>query len=224
MSLEQIIGPVMIGPSSSHTAGAARLGNLARICLGCPVTKAGIYLRGSFYKTRRGHGTDKAVLAGLMGLATDNPGIRDAFRLAGEKGMEYDFYSEDLDGAHPNSARFNITGKTGVTMNIVGASIGGGVVEIQEIDGFPVSISGELPTLVTFHKDISGVVADITRVLADAAVNIATLKLSRKTPSGSASMVIEVDHAPTPDEMLLLERCNSALQRVFILDTGRGAI
>ncbi len=194
MGFLEIIGPVMIGPSSSHTAGAARLAKLAARCWGDgPFSSVTIYLRGSFASTSTGHGTDKALVAGLMGLEPDDPGIRTALETAKAKNFPYRFEQEEVDGAHPNSARFVFAGPDGGSMEIVGASVGGGAVELQEIDGFPVKITGELPALVIFHRDVHGVVAAVAARLADKKINIASMTLGRKSRGGLASLVAELD-------------------------------
>ncbi|MEA3508324.1 MAG: L-serine ammonia-lyase, iron-sulfur-dependent subunit beta, partial [Synergistota bacterium] len=190
----EVIGPVMIGPSSSHTAGAARLGLLARTCWGKEPFSASVHLHGSFATTGRGHGTNKALLAGLMGMKPDDPRIRDAFAEAEKRGLEYEFHDEEKDGAHPNSARFVFRSSDGQReMEITGASLGGGAVRIEEIDGFSLNISGTLPTVVTFHKDSPGVVSVVASVLTGRGVNIATLSLARQVRGGLASMAIEMD-------------------------------
>jgi L-serine dehydratase len=218
ISLGDIIGPVMIGPSSSHTAGAARLGKLAAVCLGIKVKSVNIYLRGSFQKTSRGHGTDRALVGGLLGMSPDDPGIRDAFAKAEAAGLSFRFLSEDVDGAHPNSARFVMIGVDGKEMEVIGASTGGGAVVIQEIDGFKVGIKGEYPTLVTFHDDVKGVVASVTSMLAAADINIAFLGLSRKSRSGTASMVIEMDNPLPSSEVERIMQENVAIKRAFMID------
>jgi len=222
MSLGDVIGPVMIGPSSSHTAGAARLGDLARICLGAPLSNVKIFLRGSFLKTAKGHGTDKALLAGLMGFQPDDPRIRDAFNEAGSRGLVYSFMGEDVDGAHPNSVRFEMFSSDGQTMEVTGASIGGGAVEIREIDGFKVNISGEYPTLVTCHKDVPGVVASLSHYLAGAGINIATVTLSRKSRSGMASMVVEMDNPISQSDIDSIVTENNAVLKAFVLHSDGG--
>ena len=193
MRLVDVIGPVMIGPSSSHTAGAARLGDLARRIWQRPVSRIVIYLRGSFAATYRGHGTDLALLGGLVGMLPDDPLIPESFRVARENGVTWEFSTEAIDGAHPNSARFLFSDNSGNEMQITGCSTGGGAVMLTEIDGFSLRISGELPALVTFHRDEPGVVAAVTGFLSSAGCNIATLNLHRQGRGENAAMVIELD-------------------------------
>ncbi len=192
MSLNEIIGPVMVGPSSSHTAGAVRLGNLARRLWGRPIRKVAIYLRGSFASTYWGHGTDKAIIGGLLGMYPDDLRIRDAFDSAEKSGMNYKFKNEAVDGSHPNSVRFEIQSEN-QSIEIVGSSIGGGSIKIEEVDGFPIDINGNLPTLIFFHQDKKGVVASIAVALFKMNLNIAEMKLKRKSRGKEAILVIEVD-------------------------------
>lgn len=217
MSLGEIIGPVMVGPSSSHTAGAARIGNLAVSCFGKSVVRADIYLRGSFASTATGHGTDKAILAGILGMAPDDINLKNSFHIAHERGLVYSFNSEHIDGAHPNSARLVLWSDDGSSMEIEGVSIGGGAVVIEKIDGFDVRISGDLPTLVTFHEDIHGIVAKVTALLSEMKINIASLVLSRKSRSGQASMVIELDSAISEDMLERILASSNAIARAFVL-------
>ena len=147
MNVFDIIGPVMIGPSSSHTAGAVRLGRVAWKILGDTVVKADIVLSGSFAQTYRGHGTDKALIAGVMGMDSDDERIRHSLQLAKECGMEFTFHETEIPGAHPNTARITVTGAKGGTTVIQGASIGGGNILITEINGMTVSFTGQYNTL-----------------------------------------------------------------------------
>ncbi len=195
MPIWNIIGPVMIGPSSSHTAGAVRLGRMIRMCWGGEIKKADIYMRGSFATTGEGHGTDRALLAGLMGCAPDDPNVRDGRELASASGMEFNFYTEDVEGAHPNSARIVISDGEGRTMDAVGASIGGGAVVLQELDGFQMELSGILPAIIIMNRDVQGVVCAVTTYLSFHNINIATMKLHRDARGGLATMVLELDSA-----------------------------
>ena len=223
MGFLDIIGPVMIGPSSSHTAGAARLGSLARACWGdAPLSNITIFLRGSFAFTSKGHGTDKALVAGLMGMSPEDGGIRTALETAREKGFPFRFEIEQIDGAHPNSARFSFTGSDGTTMDVIGASLGGGAVELQEIHGFSVKISGEQPTLITFHRDVHGVVAAVAALFAERKINIASMTLHRRARGGLASLVAELDMEKNPGSELqrAVETAHPAIIRVVPLYRG----
>ena len=220
MALTDIIGPVMVGPSSSHTAGAARLGSIARELWGEEVKEVDIYLRGSFAATYWGHGTDKALVGGLMGWYPDDSRIRDAFALAKGSGMKYRFHEELIDGAHPNSVRFVMKSKER-KMDVVGASIGGGAIRIQEIDGFPVEIDGDLPTLIIFHKDKPGVVSSITAELFRMHFNIAEMNLKRKARGQDAVMVIEMDTKLDERTLNDLKGLSYAYTRMFFLPSAR---
>lgn len=219
--LSDIIGPVMVGPSSSHTAGAAKLGRLARRVWNDEVSKVDIYLRGSFAATYWGHGTDKALVGGLLGFLPHDERIKDALNIARERGMEYRFFAENIDGAHPNSVRFVLYGNDR-TMEVVGASLGGGVVELQEIDGFRLSLKGDLAALVTFHVDRPGVLATVTGLLAKHDVNIATMHLYRQGRGGKAAMVIEIDGDLKQEAKEELQRSHPALMRVIFIPLAEG--
>ena len=186
MNVFDIIGPVMIGPSSSHTAGAVRLGRVAWKILGDKVVKADITLSGSFAQTYRGHGTDKALIAGVMGMDSDDERIRHSLQLAKEDGMEFAFHETEIPGAHPNTARITVTGAQG-------ASIGGGNILITEINGMAVSFTGQYNTLLVLHYDKPGTIAAVTNFMAYSEVNIGNFRLSRPKKGGEAVMTIEVD-------------------------------
>ncbi len=196
VSLLDIIGPVMVGPSSSHTAGACRLGLLARCLVGGTPEKALLELHGSFARTGDGHGTDKALVGGLMGFRPDDERIRTALEIMEHEGLEYRFEKTTLaEGSHPNSVRISV--ERGDRKSVmVGSSLGAGRVMVTEIDGYPVEITGNLHSVVLVAEDVKGSVARIATILSDADVNIATLKLSRKARGGDAFMVIEVDESP----------------------------
>ena len=199
VSLLDIIGPVMVGPSSSHTAGACRLGLLARCLVGGTPQTARIELRGSFARTGEGHGTDKAIVAGLMGFQPDDDRIRTAVEIAEREGLDYRFEKTTLgeeSEVHPNTTRITVQrGERSATM--VGSSLGAGRVLVTEIDVYPVEVTGNYNTVVLVAEDVKGSVARIATILADSAINIATLRLTRKARGGDAFMVIEVDDVPS---------------------------
>src|SRR5678815_620652 len=174
MSILDMIGPVMIGPSSSHTAGACRIGLLARAILDVPPEKAAITLHGSFAKTGRGHGTDRALVAGLLGMRPDDGRLPDALVEAERAGLALSWSEGNLGNLHPNSVRLALDGG-GRHTTVVGSSIGGGVVEIVEIDEVPVRFGGARHTLLVGHDDFYGAIATVTRVVADDRINIAAL-------------------------------------------------
>ena len=188
-----IIGPIMIGPSSSHTAGAVRIGKYARSVLGTTPVKAVIRFSGSFAKTYKGHGTDKAVIAGILGMDTDDSRIRNSMEIAKEEGLDFTFIEEDIDGAHPNTAEITLTDANGKSALIQGASIGGGNIVVNKINDTEVSISGKSDTLVIPHDDIPGMIAVVTNILADKGVNVHGFSLGRAHKGGTAVMTIEID-------------------------------
>jgi L-serine dehydratase len=196
VSLLDIIGPVMVGPSSSHTAGACRLGLLARGLVGGTPERAKIELHGSFARTGEGHGTDKAIVAGLMGFRPDDDRIRTALEIAEREGLDYKFEKTTIDEeAHPNTVRVTIE-RGDRSSVMVGSSLGAGRVLVTQIDGFPVEVSGNFHTIVLVAEDVKGSVARIATLLADDGLNIATLRLTRKKKGGDAFMVIELDESP----------------------------
>ena len=198
MNIFDIVGPVMIGPSSSHTAGACRLGLLAAGIVGERPRNAEILLHGSFAHTYKGHGTDRALIAGLMGWQPDDARIPDALNLAKEAGMFFSFASEDLGTmAHPNSVMFKLTGANGNVCAVIGASIGGGQIMVTNVDGFPVELRGVLPTLFVPHRDEPGVIAMVSTFLAQKRINIASMRVFREGKGEMATMVIECDQ-PVP--------------------------
>jgi len=202
-----IVGPVMIGPSSSHTAGAVRLGLMARKILGEEAVRAEINLHGSFARTYRGHGTDKALLAGILGFAPEDERIRDALSIASAKGLEFSFQTVNLEDAHPNTAVIYLVGRSGRTARVRGASVGGGNIMISNIDGYTVELTGQYPALITIHHDCPGVITRVTQILAHAAVNIAFMRVSRQNRGETAMMIMELDEEP---DVQVIAECQQA--------------
>ncbi len=194
LSVFDVIGPVMIGPSSSHTAGAARLGRLARELLGGQPESAVFTLYGSLASTYQGHGTDLALIGGVLGLATDDERIRDAKQLASEENLTYAFVPEHGSAGlvHPNMVRITLT-KAKRKMEIVGASVGGGKVEVVELNGFPVSLRGEEHTIIVNSVDRPGVVTRLSALLSQHNVNIGNMAVSRAAKGQAVVMSIEID-------------------------------
>ncbi len=191
--LFDLIGPQMIGPSSSHTAGAARIGYVASRMAGGCVKKAVVTLYGSFAETGKGHGTDKAVVAGLLGFAPDVDRLRIAPQLAKEWGRDIRVEFSDEEMKHPNTAGIVFENEDGRKIHMTGASIGGGNIEIQSINGMDVSFGCDYPTLLIFHQDRPGVISSVTGVLAEHEINIAFMKVFRNSRWQNACMVIETD-------------------------------
>ena len=192
-SLFDIIGPVMIGPSSSHTAGAVRLGELARAVFGEQPAEAAIELHGSFASTGRGHGTDLALTAGLLGMTPDDPRIRVATRAADAEGLRVTFANADLGEVHPNTARITLRSADGRVVVVQGSSVGGADVLLTRIDDFDVAITGDLPVLIVEHNDQPGVIAAVSQVLARHGANVASMEVSREMRGARALMVLETD-------------------------------
>jgi L-serine dehydratase len=206
VNIFDVVGPVMVGPSSSHTAGAVRIGNVCRKLLGEEIWKAEIGLHGSFLATGSGHGTDRALIAGLMGFAVDDDRIPQSFELASAQGMEFRFSGVDLgEDAHPNSAKLHLTAHSGRELEIVGASVGGGRILIQKLDGLDANFSGDYPTLIVHNEDQPGHVAEVTSMLQHKSINIATMQLYRSGRGGHAVMVIECDQEIPAESVRWLE-------------------
>lgn len=206
MQLFNILGPVMIGPSSSHTAGAARIGRIALHLLGEAVQTAHVGLHGSFAKTWQGHGTDRAIVGGLMDLATDDLRLRDSLALARQSGLEIHFEEIELRSAHPNTVRIRAQGVHGAKIEVIASSIGGGSIEVRSIDGMELCFTGNQPTLIVRHRDVPGMIATVSGLLAQEQINIATMRVSRRSQGGEAMMAIEMDVLPDRELVKKLER------------------
>ena len=193
MNIFDIVGPVMVGPSSSHTAGAVRIGFVSRKLLGEPVKSVQLLLYGSFLATGKGHGTDRALVAGLLGMQPDDERVPFAFEEAKKAGMEFEFGEANLKEAHPNSVVLLMTGESGKKLEVIGASLGGGRMKICQIDGMEANFCAEYPTLIVQIFDMPRCVATVTTMLSDRGINIATLQLYRGSRGGDAVMVVECD-------------------------------
>lgn len=207
-----IMGPIMVGPSSSHTAGAVRIGRMARTLLGDEPVKAAIHLHGSFAETGMGHGTDKALVAGLLGMATDDLDIPSSFEIAEGRGLKFTFDEVDLREAHPNSVKLEIIGSSGRRMKMQASSIGGGRISVDKLDGVPVSFSGDYHTLIIQNMDNQSNLADVTTALSLARVNVANMSMHRSVRGGNVMMIVETDD-PIPGYIVeLLEKQPGILQ------------
>ena len=198
MNVFDIVGPVMIGPSSSHTAGAVRIGYVAGLILGRPAVKAEIHLHGSFAKTYKGHGTDKALIAGILGMQPDDERIRSSPLIANEKGLAVTIIPDSIPGAHPNTACIVLTSAEGEQITVQGSSIGGGNIVINQINGLNVEFSGQCDTLIVLHRDTSGVIGEVSQYLGELGINVSNFRLSRSEKGGIAIMTIEVDGEVEP--------------------------
>ncbi|GMO42250.1 MAG: L-serine ammonia-lyase, iron-sulfur-dependent subunit beta [Termitinemataceae bacterium] len=199
MNIFDIIGPVMIGPSSSHTAGAVRIGKVSLDILGEPVVKAEISLSGSFAKTGKGHGTDRAIIAGLLGMMPDDSRIPNSFDIAKDCGLEWSFSEINLSRAHPNTAKLFLVGKSGKQCKVQGASVGGGNILITNVNDMETAFTGISDTLIIPHKDVSGMIASVTTQMAFAGINIGNFKLNRPHKGFQAVMTLEIDGTISDD-------------------------
>ena len=193
MNIFEILGPVMVGPSSSHTAGAVRIGYMARKILGETPVRAEIQLHGSFAATGSGHGTDRALLAGLLGMEPDDSRIPDSREEARKAGLVFSFENVNLRDAHPNTAVLTVWGKAGNYVKVQASSLGGGRIMVNQIDGIRVDFTGEKPTLIVQNEDKPGVLANIAYALYSQDVNIATLQMYRNQKGGYAFIIAETD-------------------------------
>lgn len=205
MNIFDIIGPVMVGPSSSHTAGACKIGYVSRKLLAEDLKEAKILLYGSFLATGKGHGTQKALVAGLLGFLPDDEKIPSSLEIAKQKGIEVSFGESNLKNAHPNSCELLLTGVNGRKLEIVAESLGGSIINIASIDGLSANFSGEYPTLIVHNLDQPGHIAEVTSMLSHKSVNIAKMQLYRANRGGKAVMVIECDQEIPPESIKWLE-------------------
>ena len=217
-SVFDIIGPRMTGPSSSHTAGAVRLGYIARRIIGEEIISAHFTLYGSFAETGRGHGTDKALIAGIMGFLPDDPRISSAYKLAREEGLQVELTLSEEHADHPNTVLIEATDVNGRETRIIGRSVGGGNILITEINGLKVEVTGDYPTLIIQHHDVPGVISDVSRVLAQLEVNIAYMKVFRHGRGDTdAYMCIESDNPVTPDMQQIIRRLCPAVHNLMVI-------
>jgi L-serine dehydratase len=206
MNVFDIIGPVMIGPSSSHTAGAARIGRVSGKILGEEPATALIALAGSFAKTGRGHGTDRAIVAGLLGMRPDDERLRDSFAIARQRGLDYQFTEVKIPHSHPNTARIHLTGAGGKKCEVQGASIGGGNILITNVNGMETAFTGGMDTLIIAHQDMPGIIASVTSLMADFGINIGNFKLTRPQKGFQAVMTLETDGTMNADAVTILAK------------------
>ena len=218
ISVFDVIGPNMVGPSSSHTAGAASIALLAGKMIGEKITKVTFTLYGSFAKTYKGHGTDKALVGGILGFETDDMRIRDSFSIAKESGLEFDFvcnHSDDED-IHPNTVDMEIVGQSGRQLTVRGESLGGGKVMLTRINGVKVQFTGEYHALIVIQRDNPGVVAGITSVLSSWDVNIAYLRVFREEKGGLAYTIVESDEEISEKAIEVIKK-NPAIQDIMLV-------
>ena len=211
-----VMGPVMVGPSSSHTAGTARLGRVAYEILAEEPLELRFFLHPPLAKTYRGHGSDFALVGGGLGMSVDDPRIPEAIRIAEQMGVAVDFSEEDLGDVHPNSVRIEAKGKTRQS-EIIGSSIGGAAIEVFNINGFATRFKGDSPTLLLFYRDIPGMIARVTDIIAKEGINIASLSCSRRERGKEAFMQIDVD-SPLSQSALETIRAMETVDEARYLD------
>ena len=219
-NLFDILGPVMVGPSSSHTAGAARIGLIARQLFGRQPDKAVVNLHGSFAATGKGHGTDKALIAGLLGMKPDDLRIPHSFDIAKEMGMDFTIQPKDLRDAHPNTAEVIMECNDGKKMTMQAYSIGGGRIRVSKLDGMDVNFSGESNTLIERNVDTPGCIAEVAKALSDKGINIATMQLFRQSRGGVAVMIVETDQVVSKEILEELEQKEAILSVTFLDVSG----
>ena len=215
MSLTNIIGPIMVGPSSSHTAGAVRIGQMARILLKDKPVSAKIYLHGSFATTGKGHGTDRALVAGILGMKPDDMRIPDSFTIAEQEKFQFSIEPVTIKNAHPNTALIQLKGEHGRELEVQASSVGGGQIMINKIDGIEVNFNGESPTLIIHNLDQPGHVAEVTSTLSQKSVNIATMQLYREKKGAYAVMVIETDQLIPEEVITWLEHLDGIIKVTY---------
>jgi len=216
LNIFNIIGPVMIGPSSSHTAGAVRIGRVSWKILGEQVAKAEIGLFGSFAMTYKGHGTDKALIAGILGMKPDNERIKRSLEIARETGLSYSFSEIKLSKAHPNTAVLHLTGVNGSQCIVQGASVGGGNIVITKLNGMESAFNGEQDTLIVVHNDVPGMIALVSAELANLKVNIGSFKLYRPQKGLEAVMTIELDSGIDKTAVNMLRGLSNVISVVYM--------
>ncbi len=216
-SIFDILGPVMVGPSSSHPAGAARIGMVARQLFGRQPEKAAVYLHGSFAATGKGHGTDRALIAGLLGMKPDDMRIPDSFEIAAEEGMTFTIAPKEIREAHPNTAQVIMEAEGVAPMKIQAYSVGGGRIRVCEIDGIDVNFSGESNTLIIRNIDEPGRIKEVAVALSNAAINIATMQVFRDKRGGHAIMVVETDQIVPQEAMDDLANKDGIIRVKFLL-------
>jgi L-serine dehydratase len=222
MNIFDIIGPIMIGPSSSHTAGAVRIGKVARELLGEKPKSVQVTLHGSFAKTGRGHGTNSALLAGVLGFSIYDERMKDSQNIAKEHNLEFSFEELDLGLVHPNTAKVYLEGISGNKITVLASSLGGGRIEVNSIDDAKVSFSAELNTLVVFHSDKPGIVSAISGELAKENINIAYMKLYREGKGEQAVTVIESDQSISENCIKVITSIENIYRAVFIAPINKG--
>ena len=221
MNIFDIVGPVMIGPSSSHTAGAARIGKISRMLFRDTIQSAEIKLFGSFAKTYKGHGTDRALVGGILGMEPDDERIRDSLMIAKDQNIQVTIEKSNLTPKHPNTVEIKLKGDAGKEVVILGSSVGGGNIHITQINGLDVSITGQHDTLIVVHKDIPGVVGRVAEFLGNCDINLCNMTLARTKKGGVAVLSFEVDGNIDEEVTKFIERFPGVLQCTLLVEAGK---
>lgn len=216
MNLFDILGPVMVGPSSSHTAGAVKIGYVTRHLLGEVPVRARMSLHGSFAATGKGHGTDRALVAGLLGMQAEDERIPASFELAADQGLSFSFDTVQLREVHPNTVRIQAESASGKKLTVTGSSLGGGRIKVVDIDGIPTNFTLDYPTLIIRNQDNPGNIARVTTLLSEEQVNVATMQLYRNERGGEAVMVLEIDSGIVPHTLETLENMVDILKVIYL--------
>lgn len=216
MNIFDIVGPVMVGPSSSHTAGAVRIGYVTRAMLAEEPVLADIQLHGSFAATGRGHGTDTALVAGLLGMKPSDMNVPKSFAIADKKGLKYCFERINIKDAHPNTAVISAVGKNERFIKIQASSIGGGRIMVNRIDDIDVNFTGENNTLIVHNRDVPGNVSRVTSLLACNHINIAAMQLYRHQKGGFAVMILETDQDVPQNILDMIEKLNGIIKVTYL--------
>lgn len=216
MNVFDIIGPVMIGPSSSHTAGACRIGYVARKLLTDAPQEANITFAGSFAKTYHGHGTDRAIVAGILGMTPDDGRLPDSLAIAKSQGLAFKFDTAELPKAHPNTAIIRLRGENNTEVEIEGASVGGGNILITKLNGMTSAFTGENNTVIVAHNDTPGVIADVASTFASYGVNIGNFRLARPKKGQQAMMTLEIDGEASREIIEEIEKLPNVTQVVYL--------
>lgn len=216
-SIFDVIGPIMVGPSSSHTAGAAKMAKVARILCDEEIKSVKFLLHGSFAQTYKGHGTDRALIAGILGFEPDDERLKEAFTYAKESNLDYEFIETSLGDVHPNTVKFEITTISGNKKEVIGSSIGGGNIEILNIDGNEIELSLDKTNIITSHKDVPGVIFEITKLISSENINIANMKVVQKEKGQKANMFIEIEASLTADFVKKLNQID-AIENIMVVN------
>lgn len=215
-SIFDIVGPVMIGPSSSHTAGAARIGKMAHKFAGDDIKSVVFHLHGSFAKTYRGHGTDKALLAGVLGFIESDPRLKQAFEIAKSRGIAYEFVETELGDVHPNSVKIIVEKLDGGCISLVGSSIGGGNIQIIQLNGIDLTISGDYPTIIAKHTSKKGILPGMTDIMTRHSYDILFMSFYKKNKDGEGIIVVEVAD-PVEDQVIEEIRMMPGITDVYLI-------